>query len=120
MANSAPAQPTRRISFLDVLRVLTELAAFAFLALWGFLAWPFAWNIVFGLVTPAIGILLWALFVSPKAVFTVHPFIRIVVELMVFLGATIALWNLDLPWFGLGFGVIAVAVGLTHRLRSLA
>ncbi|WP_105566060.1 YrdB family protein [Microbacterium halophytorum] len=119
MANPASEQPIRRITALDVLRLLSELAAFAILALWGFLAWPFWSNIVFGIVTPGIAIVLWALFVSPKAVLSVHPFIRIVVELMVFVGATIALWGLDLPWLGLGFGVAAVAIGLAHRLRSL-
>lgn len=119
MANTASEQPLRRITFLDVLRFLSEIAAFVFLALWGFFAWPFWWNIVFGIVTPALAIVLWALFVSPKAVFAVHPFIRIVVELFVFLGATIALWNLGYAWFGLGFGVVAVAIGFAHRLRSL-
>ena len=108
-----------RVSALDVLRLLTEIVAFGSIALWGFFSWTFPWNIVAGILAPALAILLWALFVSPKAVFAVHPFIRIVVELFVFLGATIALWNLGYAWFGLGFAVIAVAVGLTHRLRSV-
>ncbi|MGO1770952.1 MAG: YrdB family protein [Microbacterium sp.] len=118
---SAPdEQPIRRITALDVLRFLSELAAFAFLALWGFFDWPFAWNILFGIATPALAIVLWALFVSPKAVFAVHPFVRILAELLVFLGATMALWSLGYGWFGLGFGVVAVAIGFVHRWRSLS
>jgi len=119
MANTASEQPLRHITLLDVLRFASELAAFAALAVWGFVAWPFWVNIVAGVAAPLAAILLWAFFVSPKAVFRVHPFIRIVVELFVFLAATIALWNLGYVWFGLGFAVVAVAVGLTHRLRSL-
>lgn len=108
-----------RITLLDVLRVLTELVAFASLALWGFFTWPLWGNIVAGIAAPLFAIVLWALFVSPKAVLAVHPFIRILVELFVFLGATIALWALGYVWFGVGFAVVSVAVGLTHRLRSM-
>jgi len=111
---------TPRVTALDVLRLLSELAAFAILLVWGFVAWPPGWNILFGLVTPALAILVWALFVSPKAVFAVHPFVRALVELLVFLSATIALWDLGFGWAGLGFGVVAVAIGLVHGRRELA
>lgn len=109
-----------RITALDVLRLLSELAAVAILMVWGFVAWPFAWNILFGLLAPALAILAWALFVSPKAVFTVHPFVRALVELLVFVSATMALWDLGLGWVGLAFGVIAVAIGVLHGRRTLA
>ncbi|MBF0817435.1 DUF2568 domain-containing protein [Microbacterium paludicola] len=115
-----PETATRRISALDVLRFLTELVAVGSLALWGFLAWPLPWNIVAGLGAPALAILLWALFVSPKAVFAVHPFIRIVVELLIFLSATLAWWALGQPWIGLAVGVVSVAVGVAVARRDAA
>lgn len=117
--SSGSGARTPRITILDVLRLLTELAAFAILLIWGFVAWPFAWNILFGLLAPALAILAWALFVSPKAVFAVHPFVRVLVELLVFVSATMALWDLGYGWVGLGFGIVAVAVGLLHGRRSL-
>lgn len=109
-----------RVTALDVLRLLSELAALAILMVWGFVAWPFAWNILFGLLTPALAALAWALFVSPKAVFAVHPFVRALVELLVFASATMALWDLGFGWAGLVFGVVAVAIGVLHGRRALA
>ncbi len=100
---------------------MCELFAFATLALWGFAAWPFVWNIVFGIAAaPAVAILLWALFVSPRAVFAIHPFARAVVELLVYLSATIAWWSIGFAWIGLGYAVIAVTVGLFVGRRRLA
>ena len=64
--------------------------------------------------------LAWALFVSPKAVFAVHPFVRALVELLVFASATMALWDLGFGWAGLVFGVVAVAIGVLHGRRALA
>ncbi|GLJ62829.1 MULTISPECIES: YrdB family protein [Microbacterium] len=120
--SAAPATPgvsPRRITVLDALRFLSELLAIAALAVWGFVAWAFPWSIVVGIAAPALAILVWALFVSPKAVFAVHPFVRAVVELAVFLAATIALWDLGLAWGGIAFGVAAVVIGLLHNRREL-
>ncbi len=120
MPEDVPGVRPTRLTALDVLRFLTELVAFASLALWGFLAWSLPWNIVLGIGAPALAILLWALFVSPKAVFAVHPFIRIVVELLVFLSATLGWWALGQPWVGLAVGVVCVAVGVAVARRGLA
>lgn len=116
--SSAPAP--KGLAALDILRLLTELVAVGSLALWGFLSWPFPWNIVAGIGAPLLAILMWALFVSPKAVFAVHPFIRIVVELLIFLSATLAWWALGQPWIGLAVGVVSVAVGVAVARRSVA
>lgn len=120
-ASDAPAgvRPPR-ITVLDVLRFASELVAIASLALWGFATWPFPWNIVFGLGAPALAVLVWALFVSPKAVFAVHPFVRVMVELLVFLSATLAWWALGQPWLGLGIGAASVLIGVLHGRRELA
>ena len=44
-----------------MLAFLCELFAFGTLAVWGFTAWPFPWNIAVGIGAPVIAILLWAL-----------------------------------------------------------
>lgn len=103
-----------------MLRFLTELVAVGSLALWGFLSWQLPWNVVAGLGAPALAVLLWALFVSPKAVLSVHPFVRIVVELLIFLSATLAWWALGQPWIGLAVGVVSVAVGVAVARRDAA
>ena len=128
MSETPPAQPTAPLepgmrgplSAVDVLAFLCELFAFATLAIWGFAAWPFPWNIVVGAGAPILAILVWALFVSPRAVFEVHPFVRAVVELLVYASATLAWWNLGLTWVGLIFGLVAVTVGVLAGRRRLA
>ena len=109
-----------RITGIDILAFLCELFAFASLAIWGFVSWPFPWNIVFGIATPAIAIVVWALFVSPRAVFAVHPFVRAVVELLVYVSATIAWWSMGATWVGLIFGIVAVTVGVIAGRRRFA
>nr|WP_167048019.1 YrdB family protein [Microbacterium halimionae] len=109
-----------RPSVVDILAFIVELAAFAVLAVWGFLAWPFAWNILFGIATPAIAILVWALFVSPRAVLAVHPFVRAIAELLIYAAATVVLWSLGLVWAGIAFAVVAVTVGVIAGRRRLA
>ncbi|GAA3896998.1 YrdB family protein [Microbacterium invictum] len=116
-----PAAGTRpALTAIDVLAFLCELFAFGTLAFWGFTAWPFPWNIVAGIAAPVAAILLWALFVSPRAVIRVHPFVRALVELLVYAAATVAWWSAGYAWIGLAFGVIAVAVGLIAGRRRLA
>ena len=116
-----PAPGTRApLSPLDIVAFVCELFAFASLALWGFAVWSFPWNIVVGIAAPVIAILLWALFVSPRAVFAVHPFVRALVELLVYVSATMAWWSLGQAWIGLAFGVVAVTVGVLAGRRRLA
>ena len=118
----APQAPGTRpaLSTVDVLAFVCELFAFATLAFWGFAAWPLPWNIVVGLGAPLAAVLVWALFVSPRAVFTVHPFVRAFVELMVYASATMAWWSMGQQWIGLVFGVVAVTTGLIAGRRRLA
>lgn len=120
MPESPSSTSPVRLSGLDLLAFLCQLLAFGTLALWGFLAWPFPWNIVAGIGAPLVAILLWALFVSPRAVLRVHPFIRALVELLVYASATIAWWSMDQPWIGLGFGLVAITVGLFVGRRRFA
>lgn len=124
VAPERPAQPASGmrapLSGVDVLAFVCQLFAFGTLALWGFLAWPFPWNVVVGIAAPVAAILVWALFVSPRAVFSVHPFIRAAVELLVYVSATIAWWSLDQPWIGVAFALVAVTTGVFAGRRRLA
>lgn len=120
-ASTEPAPGTRApLTAIDLLAFVCELFAFASLAIWGFAAWPFPWNIVAGVGAPVLAIAVWALFVSPRAVLAVHPFIRAIAELLVYLAATIAWWDLGLAWVGLVFGVVAVTVGVIAGRRRFA
>ncbi|GAA3204804.1 YrdB family protein [Microbacterium terregens] len=119
---AAPREPGTRapLSAIDVLAFVCELFAFVSLAIWGFAAWQFPWNVVAGIGAPVLAILTWALFVSPRAVFEVHPFFRAIVELLVYVSATLAWWSLGLTWVGLVFGVVSVTAGVLAGRRRLA
>ena len=108
-----------RVTALDVLRLLSELLAFASLCVWGFLAWSMPWSIVWGIGAPVVAILIWALFLSPKAVFSLPRAIRTLIELLVFVSATLALWALGLPWAGLAVGAFCVVVGVFVLRREM-
>ena len=109
-----------RLSALDLLSLLCALFAVASLAIWGFTAWDLPWNIVFGVGTPLATLIVWGLFVSPRAVFPVHPFVRGLVELLIYLSATIAWWSAGQAGIGLGFAVVAVVVGVLAGRRRLS
>lgn len=119
---SVPVTPglRPRATLLDVLRVVVLVAALASLVLWGLATWTLPWNIVVAIGAPLIVLLLWALFLSPRPVLRVHPFIRAVVELGVYVGVTIAWWSMHQTWIGLGFAVVAVATGLVAGRRALS
>jgi hypothetical protein len=121
---SQPAEPApgmrAPLSAIDVIAFVCEIFAILTLALWGFTSFPFAWNILAGLGAPALAILVWALFVSPRAVFAVHPFVRAIVELLVYASATVAWWLMGNAWIGLAFGVVAVTVGVIAGRRRIA
>lgn len=122
-ASPSPAEPVAgtvpALSAVDVVAFLCELFAVGTLAFWGFASWPFPWNIVAGVGAPLIAILVWALFVSPRAVVRVHPFVRALVELLVYAAATAAWWDLGNAWVGVAFAVVAVSVGLVTGRRRL-
>lgn len=119
-AEGRPAGTRAPLSGIDILAFVCELFAFVSLAFWGFVAWPLPWNIVAGIGAPVVAILIWALFVSPRAVFAVHPFVRAFVELLVYAAAVLAWWDLGAVWVGIVFGVIAVTAGVFAGRRQLS
>ncbi|MGW2639984.1 YrdB family protein [Streptomyces sp. NPDC001348] len=74
---------------------LIELGALAAVAYWGFtldVAAPLAW--LLGLGAPAVLMVLWALFASPKAAYKTRGAVRA---------------GFELVWFGTGVAALAVA-----------
>ncbi len=112
MADSSPHITRERVTALDVVRLLVELFAVFSLGFWGFSRFGFPAGIVAGVLAPLAAIAVWALFVSPKAVVRVHPFLRAVIELAVFAAATVTWWDLGQVWVGLGFAAVAIASGV--------
>lgn len=116
---TAPGVSRPNITPLDIVRAVVLIAAVASLALWGFASWAFPWNIVAGIGAPVIVLLIWAVFLSPRPMLQLHPFLRAIVELLVYVGVTIAWWSMGQAWIGLGFAVVAVTVGLFAGRRAL-
>jgi Protein of unknown function (DUF2568) len=102
----------------DVVRFLLELFAIFTLGYWGFASWPLPWNIVAGILAPAIAIVLWALFRSPKAMIRIDPFGRALVEIVVMAAAAFAWWSLGQPIVGVIFGVVAMVSGIINGRRE--
>ncbi|MGN8025192.1 YrdB family protein [Microbacterium sp. 22242] len=123
MSADTPATETPgvlpRATPLDIVRVVVLIVALASLALWGLVAWTLPWNLVAAIGAPVLTLLLWALFLSPRPVLVVHPFLRAAVELVVYAGVTVAWWTMGQAWVGLGFAVVAIASGLLAGRRAL-
>ena len=105
----------------DVLRFLLELFAFVSLGFWGFAAWPLPWpGVLVGILAPAVAIVLWGLFRSPKAVFRLDPFGKAVVEIAVFGAAALAWWDLDQPVVAAVFALVATVSGVISGRKELS
>lgn len=102
----------------DLVRFVLEVAAIVIYAAWGFLSWPMPWNIVFGIGGPVLAILIWALFVSPKAVLRTDLFVRTIVEVILFAAAALALWDLGWGVPALVFAILATVTGFINGWRS--
>ena len=108
------------IKALDVLRVLVELFTVVTLILWGLLGFAFPLpGLVVAILAPALAILLWALFRSPKAVFRVDNFVKALVEIIVMATAAFAWFDLQQPIVGVVFLVIAALTGVINGLREI-
>ncbi|MCE7481314.1 MULTISPECIES: YrdB family protein [Microbacterium] len=117
--DAVPGVNRPNITPLDIIRAVILVVAIASVALWGFAMWTFPWNIVLGIGSPLLVLLVWALFLSPRPVLTLHPFVRAAVELLIYVGVTLAWWSMDQAWVGLGFAVVAVTSGLFAGRRDL-
>jgi hypothetical protein len=124
VSNAVPSESDPNLPKIgpnDILRFFLELFAFISLGIWGFLAFPLPWpGVLVGLGAPALAILLWALFVSPKAVFRVDQFSKALVEIAVFTAAAIGWWMLGQPVVAIVFAVVAAISGILHGRKQLA
>lgn len=93
--------------------------ALASLAIWGFTQFEFPMTLVIGIGAPLLTLVIWALFLSPRPVLRVHPFLAAVVELVIYVTVTMAWWHMQELWIGIGFAVVAIAAALVTGLRRL-
>lgn len=110
----------QRIGANDILRLLLELFAFVSLGVWGFVSFDVPLSIVVGIGAPVLAILLWALFRSPRAVFSVDVYGKSLVELLVIAATTLAWLDLGQPVVGVGYAVVAVVSGVIAGRKELA
>lgn len=121
MSNTQTNEHMPEVGPNDVLRFLLELFAFVTLGIWGFVAFPLPWpGVLIGLGAPAVAIVLWALFVSPKAVFRVDVFGKALVEIAVFSAAAIAWLMLGQPVVAIVFALVAAVSGIVNGRKQLA
>lgn len=120
--DSAPVPGVVRpvITVLDVVRAIVLVVAVASLALWGFASWSLPWNVIAGVGAPVVVLLVWALFLSPRPVLRVHPFLRAAVELFIYVGVTIAWWSMGQAVIGTAFALVAIVTGVLTGRRALA
>jgi hypothetical protein len=105
----------------DLLRFFLELFAFVSLGIWGFLAFPLPWpGVLVGIGAPLLAILVWALFVSPKAVFRIDVFGKALVEIAVFSAAAIGWWMLGQPVVAIVFAIVAAVSGILNGRKQLS
>ncbi|PKQ34209.1 MAG: 4-amino-4-deoxy-L-arabinose transferase [Actinobacteria bacterium HGW-Actinobacteria-11] len=121
-SDPAPVPGVDRPTFsvLDIVRAVVLVVAVASLALWGFASWDLPWNIIVGIGAPVIVVVIWALFLSPRAVLRVHPFLRAAVELLIYVGVTIAWWSMGQALIGTAFALVAVVSGVLSGRRALS
>jgi len=120
--SSPSAQPVQpKIGPNDILRFFLELFAIVSLGIFGFTAFTLPWpGILIGLGAPALAIVLWGLFRSPKAVFRVDPFVKALVEIAVFSSAAIAWWIMGQPIVAVVFAVVAAVSGIINGRKEFA
>ena len=112
MNERSEQQSMPKIGPNDILRFLLELFAFVSLGIWGFLAFPLPWpGVLVGLGAPALAILVWALFVSPKHTIDTPRPVAFGIELVVWAAASAALASTGHVTLGVVFLAVSVVSG---------
>lgn len=109
-----PAQPPVHFAApLQVARGVAQVAAIFIITIWGFLdfAFPFP-ALLTGLGALVVGVLIWALFLSPRPVLRTDRFGQALIELLLIAAAVFALLALGAWWWSaVIFGIAAAAIG---------
>lgn len=119
-AGGAPSGTEIKVRPNDVVRFVLELFALVTFAIWGFSSWDLPWSIVFGIGAPVLAALIWALFLSPRAVFAIDVYGRSLIELVVMGAAALAWLDLGQPIVAIVFGVVAVVSGVLNGRRAVS
>jgi hypothetical protein len=94
---------------------LAELGALVALAVWGWsVGDPTGWRVVLAVAAPTVAAVLWGVFAAPRAPVRV-PALALLVKLVVFGGAVVALFATGHPWWA---AVLAVAALLSSLLST--
>jgi hypothetical protein len=113
------AAPEAGIGPNAILHFVLELVALVTFAIWGFASWELPWSIVAGIGAPVLAALIWALFLSPRAVLAIDVYGRSLIELLLMGAAALAWLDLGQPVVAIVFGVLAVVSGVVAGRRSL-
>lgn len=117
---AATASATQRVSPNDIIRFLLEIVAVVSLAVWGFTMWPLPWpGILFGIAAPLVAVLLWALFLSPKAVLQIDAFGRAIIEIVIMGSVAFAWWSMEQPFIAAAFALVATVSGVVNGRSKL-
>lgn len=117
---TAPSAARPSVGPNDIIRFLLEIVAVVSLAIWGFTMWPMPWpGVAFGIGAPLLAILIWALFLSPKAVFQVDPFGRALFEIMIMGSVAFAWWSMEQPIIAAAFALVATVSGVVNGRSRL-
>ncbi|MCM3236553.1 YrdB family protein [Heyndrickxia oleronia] len=91
------------------LRFILEICALVSLGYWGFhLDMGYIFKILIGISSPLLMAIIWGTFVSPKAPIPVRGIKRVLLEIIIFGFATLALCSAGHPFLAMFFAVLVV------------
>jgi len=101
---------------LAVRFLVAELGALVATTYWGYETGSGLTRLLLAIAAPALVVTAWALFVSPKRKYDLAKPARLVIELVVLGGASVALWQVGHPWLGLAFAAVAAVSGTLNYI----
>lgn len=101
---------------LGVRFLVVELGALAATAYWGYETGSGVVRVLLAIGAPALVVLVWALFISPKRKYDLPKPTRLVIELVVLGAASAALLDAGHPELAAAFAVVAAVSGTLNYL----
>src|SRR3954468_13568933 len=99
---------------LSIRFFVVELGALAAAAYWGWEATPGPGRWYLAVLAPAVVIVIWALFVSPKARIQVSKQAALAIELVLLGLVAVGLGVTGPVWLGIAYGAVALVSGLVN------